>query len=174
MSREFDERGMGTADLAAAGQAQQMHAGQAQAHPPQDLHPGQPAPAHPAQGQMPQPGMPQSGMPKPMEHAQNDPQAQHGAVAGREHLAALFPPEMAQDFRARWDAVQIGFVDDPRGSVQRADELVAQVMKRLAERFASQRAAIESDLGHDERASTENMRMALRSYRSFFDRLLSL
>ena len=98
---------------------------------------------------------------------------------GREHeepLAALFVPEVAEDFRSRWDAVQIGFVDDPREAVRKADELVAQVMKSLAESFAGQRAQFESQL-QDQQAdssSTENMRVALRGYRSFFQRLLSL
>lgn len=98
----------------------------------------------------------------------------HPAAAQGEQLAALFPPDMAQAFRERWASVQIGFVDDPRGAVQQADELVAKVMKSLAERFAQQRASIESDVGQNDQASTENMRVALRSYRSFFERLLSL
>ena len=89
-------------------------------------------------------------------------------------LAALFPPETAEGFRSNWDAVQIGFVDDPRKAVQQADELVARVMKSLAESFASQRASIEADVGQNDQASTENLRVALRRYRSFFDRLLSL
>jgi hypothetical protein len=89
-------------------------------------------------------------------------------------LAALFPAETAEGFRSNWDAVQIGFVDDPRKAVQQADELVASVMKSLAESFASQRASIEADVGQNDQASTENLRVALRRYRSFFDRLLSL
>jgi hypothetical protein len=103
-----------------------------------------------------------------------------GAPQAREHeaddeqLAALFPSETAEGFRADWDAVQIGFVDDPRKSVRQADELVASVMKTLAESFASQRISIETDVGQDEQASTENLRVALRRYRSFFERLLSL
>jgi hypothetical protein len=90
-------------------------------------------------------------------------------------LAALFTPEMAGDFRSRWDAVQIGFVDDPRQAVQKADELVAQVMKNLAESFADERERFEQQMNSaDGSASTENMRVALRRYRSFFQRLLSL
>lgn len=92
-----------------------------------------------------------------------------------QELAALFTPEMAGDFRSRWDAVQIGFVDDPRQAVQRADELVAQVMKNLAESFADERERFEQQMNNaDGGASTENMRVALRRYRSFFQRLLSL
>jgi len=92
-----------------------------------------------------------------------------------EQLAALFAPDVAADFRSRWDAVQIGFVDDPGQSVRRADELVAQVMKSLAQSFASERSRLEQQLGASEgAASTENLRVALRQYRSFFQRLLNL
>ena len=101
------------------------------------------------------------------------PQARERETDG-EQLAALFPPETAQAFRADWDAVQIGFVDDPRKAVREADELVASVMKTLAESFAGQRIGIETDVGQDEQASTENLRVALRRYRSFFERLLTL
>ncbi|ROZ68998.1 hypothetical protein [Ramlibacter sp. WS9] len=94
-----------------------------------------------------------------------------GAV---EQLAALFDEDTARGFRDRWNAVQIAFVDDPRQSVQRADELVGEVMKSLAESFARQRVAIEADMGESSKASTENLRVALRSYRSFFERLLAL
>jgi hypothetical protein len=91
-----------------------------------------------------------------------------------EQLAALFAPDVAGDFRSRWDAVQIGFVDDPRQAVRQADELVAQVMKSLAESFSAERARFEGQLEQKDSASTENLRVALRRYRSFFQRLLSL
>jgi hypothetical protein len=92
-----------------------------------------------------------------------------------EELAALFTPELAADFRSRWDAVQIGFVDDPQAAVRQADELVAQVMKNLAESFADERQRFDEQMNSSQgTASTENMRVALRRYRSFFQRLLSL
>jgi hypothetical protein len=91
-----------------------------------------------------------------------------------EQLAALFPPDTSNDFRSRWDAVQIGFVDDPGQAVRRADELVAQVMKSLAESFAAERSRLEQQIKSDGGGSTENLRVALRQYRSFFQRLLSL
>jgi hypothetical protein len=93
---------------------------------------------------------------------------------GDEQLAPLFASDVASEFRSRWDAVQIGFVDDPKQAVRQADELVAQVMKSLAESFSSERARFESQLEQKDSASTENMRVALRRYRSFFQRLLSL
>ncbi|TMH11913.1 MAG: hypothetical protein E6H65_08040 [Betaproteobacteria bacterium] len=81
---------------------------------------------------------------------------------------------MADDFRARWDAIQISFVDDPKQAVRQADELVAQVMKSLAETFSNARAKFEGNVDEKDTASTENLRVALRRYRSFFQRLLSL
>jgi hypothetical protein len=91
-----------------------------------------------------------------------------------EPLAALFPAEVAKDFRAHWDAVQSSFVDDPKQAVRQGDELVAQVMKSLADTFAKERAQLEGRLDQPDEASTENLRVALRRYRSFFKRLLSL
>jgi len=91
-----------------------------------------------------------------------------------EQLALLFSPDAAKDFRSRWDAVQIGFVDDPRQAVRKADDLVAQVMKSLAETFSETRARLEGQVDSADQASTENLRVALRRYRSFFQRLLSL
>lgn len=89
-------------------------------------------------------------------------------------LAPLFVPEAAEAFRSRWDAIQIGFVDDPNLSVRSADELVAQVMKSLAETFARERTQLEAQFKETEDTSTENLRIALCRYRSFFQRLLSL
>lgn len=91
-----------------------------------------------------------------------------------EQLAPLFLPDVAKDFRSRWDAVQGSFVDDPGRAVQQGDELVAQVMKSLAETFSQERAKLEGQLDQTDKASTEELRVALRSYRSFFERLLSL
>lgn len=102
------------------------------------------------------------------------PQGEQARDPKDEQLAALFPQETAEAFRSDWDAVQIGFVDDPRKAVQQADELVAKVMKSLAESFANQRSSIEADVGRNEQADTENLRVALRRYRSFFERLLSI
>lgn len=95
-------------------------------------------------------------------------------AASVEPLAALFPAQAAEDFRMRWDAVQNGFVDDPKQAVRQADELVAQVMKNLAATFAAERSKIEDESSDASGATTENLRVALRHYRSFFQRLLSL
>jgi hypothetical protein len=86
----------------------------------------------------------------------------------------LFAPNDTQDFRTRWEKVQIGFVDEPSKAVQQADELVASAIKRLAEVFASERQKLEAEWDKTDSVSTEDLRVALRRYRSFFDRLLSV
>jgi hypothetical protein len=113
---------------------------------------------------------------QPIEADQSVPADQHqpDATADSERLDPLFASDMAEDYRARWSAVQISFVDDPRRAVRQGDELVAQVMKSLAETFADERTRLEGRLSQTGEASTETLRVALRRYRSFFERLLSL
>lgn len=104
------------------------------------------------------------------------PQAPGAATTEGERPVALFAPDVCQHFRAHWDEVQIGFVDDPLQSVKRADELVAQVMTSLAATFARERAQLENFMATQGQGGpdTENLRVALRRYRSFFQRLLTL
>jgi hypothetical protein len=89
-------------------------------------------------------------------------------------LAPLFTDQAAKAFRSRWDDVQRGFVDDPKEAVRHGDELVAQVIKSLAESFSDQRSVLEGELNNTDQSSTENLRLALRRYRSFFERLLAI
>jgi hypothetical protein len=96
------------------------------------------------------------------------------APAIDEQAAPLFSPEEAKDFRARWDAIQASFVDEPRQVVEQADTLVAVAMKRLAEMFAAERTKLEGQWDRGDNVSTEDLRLALRRYRSFFGRLLSV
>jgi hypothetical protein len=86
---------------------------------------------------------------------------------------SLFPEEETRDFRKRWEQVQTEFVDEPRGSVEKADQLVASTIKRLAEVFADERTRLEQEWAKGDNVSTEDLRQALRKYRSFFDRMLS-
>lgn len=86
----------------------------------------------------------------------------------------LFVTNDANNYRSQWEKIQIGFVDEPRKAVERADELVAAVIKRLAEVFADERSKLESDWEKNDGVSTEELRVALRRYRSFFDRLLTV
>ena len=88
--------------------------------------------------------------------------------------APLFPTNDAETFRSRWTDVQTGFVDEPRHAVEQADGLVAEMMKQLAEVFADERSKLEEQWSRGDDISTEDLRQALRRYRSFFDRLLSV
>jgi hypothetical protein len=100
--------------------------------------------------------------------------AQGQRPSGSEQLEPLFPPDASARFRGRWAEVQSSFVDDPRRAVASGDELVAEVMKSLAESFAHERERLENELSQTGEASTETLRVGLRRYRSFFERLLSL
>jgi hypothetical protein len=59
-------------------------------------------------------------------------------------------------------------------SVEQADSLVAQVMKRLAEVFAEERSGLEQQWDRGDQVSTEDLRVAMQRYRTFFDRLLAV
>lgn len=89
-------------------------------------------------------------------------------------LAPLFTETAATDFRARWDLVQRSFVDNPSQALHDGDELVAQVIESLAKTFSGQRSELENELSQSDQPSTENLRLALRRHRSFFERLLSI
>ena len=86
----------------------------------------------------------------------------------------LFSPDAIEDLRNRWSSIQAGFVDEPRTAVQQADDLVGVAMKRLADAFAEQRNNLERQWARGADASTEDLRQALRKYRSFFERLLAV
>ncbi|MER5699325.1 hypothetical protein ACFY1B_46260 [Streptomyces mirabilis] len=94
-----------------------------------------------------------------------------GAHAEDEALQ-LLTPEDEEGFRLRWQEVQNRFLDDPRGAVHTADALVADVMQRLAATFADHKQELEGQWSRGEQANTEDLRLALRHYRSFFNRLL--
>ncbi|MFF0286870.1 hypothetical protein [Streptomyces sp. NPDC005262] len=103
-------------------------------------------------------------------------------MAGTPHASApeqdqenepLLGPEEAEVFKSKWQAVQTAFVDDPQDAVRTADALVAEVMQTLARSFASRKEGLESQWGRGEEVLTEDLRIALQRYRSFFNRLLS-
>jgi hypothetical protein len=89
-------------------------------------------------------------------------------------VAPLFSEDAAAALRERWTDVQASFVDEPKSAVEQADALVTEVMKHLADSFATERQALEQQWSRGDDASTEDLRVALRRYHSFFDRLLSI
>jgi hypothetical protein len=86
----------------------------------------------------------------------------------------LFAESELAELRARWDNVQTGFVDDPKDCVQKADGLVSDVVEHLTRGFTEARSRLEQHWGRGEEASTEDLRVALKRYREFFDRLLAV
>ncbi len=97
-----------------------------------------------------------------------------GGAAMEPEAGPLLPSEFSGELRTRWDQIQTGFVDEPRAAVKQADELVALAMKRLAENFSEERSKLEHQWDRGDQVSTEDLRIALRKYRSFFHRLLSV
>ncbi|MFJ9818568.1 hypothetical protein ACIRU3_25580 [Streptomyces sp. NPDC101151] len=85
----------------------------------------------------------------------------------------LLTDDEERGYRDRWQKIQSKFVDDPRDAVHDADALVADVMQTLAATFAQHKKDLEGQWSQGERVSTEELRGALRRYRSFFNRLLS-
>jgi hypothetical protein len=79
----------------------------------------------------------------------------------------------AQGYETRWQEIQVGFVDEPREAVEKADNLVAELMRQLAETFADERRRLEEAWSAGEDVDTEDLRVALTRYRSFFHRLLA-
>jgi hypothetical protein len=79
-----------------------------------------------------------------------------------------------EGYRDRWRDIQAEFVDHPRQAVEEADGLVAEIMQEVARVFAEERGRLESQWDQGEDANTEDLRVALTRYRSFFERLLAV
>ena len=86
--------------------------------------------------------------------------------------AALLRREESEHFRTRWNEIQSKFVDEPRSAVQQADALVSEVVEQMTQMFANERSSLESQWNQGDDVSTEDLRMALQRYRSFFNRLV--
>ena len=93
---------------------------------------------------------------------------------GTDDAAPLVPHNEMEEMRHRWSDVQTAFVDEPRRAVEQADGLVASAMKRLAEVFSEERSRLERQWDRGDDVTTEDLRIALQRYRSFFHRVLSI
>jgi hypothetical protein len=106
-----------------------------------------------------------------------DSQVEHGEREDTDERdeddTALLPHDQGSEFHERWESIQTTFVDDPRNAVENADALVAELMQRLADGFARERERLEGQWSRGEDVSTEDLRVVLQRYRSFFRRLLS-
>lgn len=86
--------------------------------------------------------------------------------------APLLDPAEAESLRTRWNEVQAKFVDEPRSAVQEADVLVSEVVEKITRMFADEHNSLDNQWNQGNDVSTEELRMALHSYRSFFNRLV--
>ena len=89
-------------------------------------------------------------------------------------LEPLFPEERSTELRERWRALQARFVDEPRETVSEADSLVAELLQELARGFSDARSSLEAQWSAGDDVSTEDLRLSLQRYRSFFERLLTV
>jgi hypothetical protein len=101
-----------------------------------------------------------------------DTSAGQPAARGNDH--DLFADAELAGLRARWDNVQASFVDDPKECVQKADGLVADLVEQLTRSLSHSRSQLEEQWARGEDASTEDLRITLKRYREFFDRLLAV
>jgi hypothetical protein len=111
---------------------------------------------------------------RPVEREVPRPRYDGSPADAASERAALFEPAVLNDFNTRWSEVQTGFVDEPRSAVQRADALVSDVINRIGDSFSRERAQLEQQWDRGGDVSTEDLRLALQRYRSFFSRLLTL
>lgn len=187
MERREQERDLTTDDIAGSTRPADETAGPAG---PQSPIKGQPDQAH-GQAGPPAPVAPQAGMEQqqgirpqpvtdPRHGAETQPMAPPAAAEPTvpDHEAEttsqpLLTTGDADEFHRRWESIQIGFVDEPRRAVEDADKLVAEVIRRLAETFSEERSRLEGQWGRGEDVPTDDLRLTLQRYRSFFHRLLS-
>jgi hypothetical protein len=86
----------------------------------------------------------------------------------------LFDEHEVTELRERWQHIQGTFVDDPHASVEQADQLVSTAIQRLTDIFSTEKSNLETAWSRNSDVSTEEMRQALRRYRAFFDRILTI
>lgn len=108
------------------------------------------------------------------EEPQEESSAGEGAGdGGEQQWAPLLAETDVRACRSRWGEIQASFVDQPRESVEQADRLVAELMQQLTASFSQQRSRLEEHWDGGDDVSTEELRVALTRYRSFFNRLLA-
>jgi hypothetical protein len=91
-----------------------------------------------------------------------------------EQPVSLFADADVTDYRSRWSSIQTAFVDEPRRAVEDADSLVKSLLNKLSQSFTQERQTLANQWERGNNVSTEDLRVTLRRYRSFFDRLLNV
>jgi hypothetical protein len=103
---------------------------------------------------------------------QQEQSAQKERKASGDNGGSLLPTDQNERFTTRWEEIQAGFVDEPQKSVEEADSLVSDLMQRVTNGLSSERERLEKQWAAGDDVSTEDLRVALTRYRTFFDRLL--
>ena len=85
----------------------------------------------------------------------------------------LLAAEQTERLTERWEEIQASFVDRPQDAVKEADALVSDLVERVTGTLAKERQRLEQQWSRGDDVDTEDLRVALRKYRSFFDRLLT-
>src|SRR5690349_20421039 len=167
MTQQYTDRALSTADMVSATEGPRpSERGDAAAAGDQQHTAGVAPPLPQANG-------------APIPNGRATPPARDGLAAVATTPAAdtgatpLVPAEQAASYRSSWEGIQTGFVDEPRQAVEQADHLVATVIQRVAEVFADERGKLESQWSRGDQVDTEQLRVALKRYRSFFERLLA-
>ncbi len=169
-------------EAAPSGAGTPGQASSASERPPIALGPPAPAPAPapapeaaptapPQVGSDPAATAPLSGVEAPVARAaaaQGPSPRRPSQVESRSSLLAAIDRD---SIRSRFLDIQAGFVDEPRQSVQEAERFVDELVQRLVEALETERAKLKAAIDD---GSTEDLRLALRGYRAFVDRLLSL
>ncbi|MEV6392941.1 hypothetical protein [Nocardia xishanensis] len=93
-----------------------------------------------------------------------------GPAAGGQS-SSLFAAADFDRLRTQWREVQVTFVDDPKTAVARADDLVGDTIDKMISTYQQRKRELDERRG--DKSDTEDLRQALRGYRTFFDQLLS-
>jgi hypothetical protein len=107
-------------------------------------------------------------------HSDNRGSASPTQPANTEKMEPLFSPDECRGLHSRWDALQAAFVDEPKRSVEQADSLVNEALSSLTRNFTNERQKMDQQWHRGQDVSTEDLRLAFRRYRSFFERLLTM
>jgi hypothetical protein len=86
--------------------------------------------------------------------------------------ASFFDREESENFNQQWMEIQGKFVDEPRIAVQKADDLISDMIKQITTMFDKELDTLETQWNQGDEVSTEDLRMTFQHYRSFFHRLL--